>query len=368
MQWHNIPLGDTMLKLIQLAGSLLIFASYWAFAATDAEHSPIQIAIYDEAPFGYLDKKGRYSGLMVEMWEDIADELDLEYEYTLTNMGDLIKGVKLGEYSVGLGAITITPHREALVDFSQPVNASGTGIVVAKKGITSTFSTFVWPITVAIIKLAIALAALLLVSGMLVWWVERNHKRDPGHRDIDSPEDGLWWSAVTISTIGYGDKVPQTRLGRIIGVIWIFAGLVMLSLFTANASAIFTVTKIESTVENREDLNRVRVGAAKNSSGAEYLIREKINYLEYTDINSALDSLLSGHVDAVVSNILVVRYLNNQIYKRELLISPKLLLSNNMGIALTPNSELEEPINRALLRLVSEPKWQSALTRYLGEE
>ena len=357
-----------MFRLVQWVSSMLVFTSSWVFATPNSESAPIQIAVYDEAPFGYIDNQGRYSGLMVEMWEDIADELDLEFEYHLTDISDLINGVKTGRYNVGLGAITITPQREALVDFSQPVNASGTGIVVAKKNITSTFSTFVWPITVAIIKLAIALAALLLVSGMLVWWVERNHKRDPGHRDIDTPEDGLWWSAVTISTIGYGDKVPQTRVGRVIGVLWIFAGLVMLSLFTANASAIFTVTKIESTIENREDLNRVRVGAAKNSSGAEYLEREKIGYLEYSDINMAIDSLLNGHVDAVVSNILVVRYLNNQTYKRELLVSPKLLLSNNMGIALTPGSKLEEPINRALLRLVSEPKWQSALTRYLGEE
>jgi ABC-type amino acid transport substrate-binding protein len=331
------------------------------------DKQPLRVAVYTEAPFGYRDTQGEFQGLMVEVWRDIAAELGLDYELVATDMQGLMNGLAEHRYDVGLGAITITPQREAIVDFSQPVNPSGTGIAIAKNNVSAVFKTFAGPIALAILKLAAGLIGLLLISGVLVWFVERRHERDPGHRDIDTIEDGLWWSAVTISTIGYGDKVPRTRLGRVFGILWIFASLVMLSLFTANASAIFTVAKIESHIETVEDLRKVRVAAAANSSGEEYLLREQVRYRQYGDIREALDALVSEEVDAVVSNVPVVQYLNNTVYKHQINIAPQYLLKNNMGIALAPGSDLREPINQVLLALIAEPKWQAAVNRYLGD-
>ncbi len=45
--------------------------------------------------------------------------------------------------------------------------------------------------------------------------------------------DAFWWSIVTISTVGYGDIVPQTTAGRALAVIIILSGVVIMSLFTA---------------------------------------------------------------------------------------------------------------------------------------
>jgi len=42
--------------------------------------------------------------------------------------------------------------------------------------------------------------------------------------------DAMWWALVTLSTIGYGDVVPHTALGRVIAAVTIFAGLIMIAL------------------------------------------------------------------------------------------------------------------------------------------
>jgi voltage-gated potassium channel len=42
--------------------------------------------------------------------------------------------------------------------------------------------------------------------------------------------DAMWWAIVTLSTIGYGDVVPVTALGRMIASITIFLGLIMIAL------------------------------------------------------------------------------------------------------------------------------------------
>ncbi len=187
-------------------------------------------------------------------------------------------------------------------------------------------------------------------------------------RTIKGLADGLWWSAVTMTTVGYGDKVPNTTVGKMIGIVWIFASIILLSLFTANASAIFTTTRLEAHIQTADDLRRSRVGAALRSSGEEYLIREQIPYQPYESIEEAIDAMLARKLDCVVSNVPVLRYHNHTAYYRKLAISPRYLLKNNMGIALPDNSPLREAIDRVLLEKIAEPKWQKAVYKYFGEE
>jgi hypothetical protein len=48
-------------------------------------------------------------------------------------------------------------------------------------------------------------------------------------RYVDGVDHALWWSAVTVTTVGYGDKAPVTRVGRLFAVIWMFCGIAMVS-------------------------------------------------------------------------------------------------------------------------------------------
>ena len=43
--------------------------------------------------------------------------------------------------------------------------------------------------------------------------------------NITTGGDALWWSFVTITTVGYGDQYPVTTLGRLVGVFVMFAGV-----------------------------------------------------------------------------------------------------------------------------------------------
>ena len=50
--------------------------------------------------------------------------------------------------------------------------------------------------------------------------------------NIHTASDALWWSVVTIATVGYGDRFPVTSEGRIIGVFVILTGVGLFSAFT----------------------------------------------------------------------------------------------------------------------------------------
>lgn len=54
---------------------------------------------------------------------------------------------------------------------------------------------------------------------------------------------GVWWALVTLTTVGYGDVVPVTRLGRIVGAILMLGGVLSLSLVTATVASVFIERK-----------------------------------------------------------------------------------------------------------------------------
>lgn len=76
-----------------------------------------------------------------------------------------------------------------------------------------------------IIVLAITAA---ILFGVVFYVVDTN---------IHSLGDGIWYALATITHVGYGDVVPTTFLGRLLGAMLILLGLGLFALFTACFSA-----------------------------------------------------------------------------------------------------------------------------------
>lgn len=72
---------------------------------------------------------------------------------------------------------------------------------------------------------------------------------DPG---ISDPWEGLWWAWVTVTTVGYGDVVPTSAGGRVIGGFLILLGVGIFSMLTASFSA-FLVSKDSDELESKEE-------------------------------------------------------------------------------------------------------------------
>lgn len=61
---------------------------------------------------------------------------------------------------------------------------------------------------------------------------------------IKTPGDAIWWSLATVTTVGYGDIVPQTLGGRIVGVAIMFVGISFLGVFISTLGAAFTERRL----------------------------------------------------------------------------------------------------------------------------
>lgn len=56
----------------------------------------------------------------------------------------------------------------------------------------------------------------LIFSSYFVYLAEKDVLSPDGSNDFSSYADALWWGVITVTTIGYGDTVPQTWMGKIV--------------------------------------------------------------------------------------------------------------------------------------------------------
>jgi voltage-gated potassium channel len=100
----------------------------------------------------------------------------------------------------------------------------------------------------------IAVLIIVWVGGLMVLNVERGA---PG-AEIVNLEDAVWWAFETITTVGYGDFVPVTLLGRIFAVGIMFVGISVLSLVTAAVAASLARRRQGENDPNQEVLDQIR--------------------------------------------------------------------------------------------------------------
>jgi voltage-gated potassium channel len=74
----------------------------------------------------------------------------------------------------------------------------------------------------------------------------------------DFPDFGtaVWWSIVTLATVGYGDVVPHTGWGRVLGTVVIIFGVTFIAFLTAVVTSLFVEAEQEEHRERVEDSQR----------------------------------------------------------------------------------------------------------------
>ena len=83
--------------------------------------------------------------------------------------------------------------------------------------------------------LAIITGTLVLITSLVVYDLERTAR----NASIHTWPDGLWWAITTVTTVGYGDKVPVTAGGRAVAVVLMFTGIALVSVITASLATYF---------------------------------------------------------------------------------------------------------------------------------
>ena len=304
----------------------------------------------ESPPFSMKRGDGTWEGLSIDLWKAVAEDIGLDYEFKEMTLGELLNGVYDDKLTAAVAALTVTDEREKKLDFSHPFYSTGLGIAVSQ-GTGGGWGDVVRDIfSRGFIRVLLSLSALLLICG----------------HPIKGIGSGFWWAAVTMTTVGYGDKAPKTLGGRLVGLVWMFAGIIVISSFTAAITSSLTMTTLSSIVNGPEDLYGVKVMTVGSSTSEKYLNRQGISFQTVISTEEGLNALAAGHVDAVVYDAPILQYLIHQKYSDKLALVPGTFDRQTYAIALSEGSSLRETVNRALLAKLREPWWQETIHRYLG--
>lgn len=367
---RTILLGGWVLLLPSLGAALGIGQASGVRPSAPVGDTVV-VAVKEAPPFVVRHPGGGWTGLSIELWEEVAEQLNRPYVFRQVTLTEMIDGVAEGHFDVALAALTMTEERERSVDFSYPYYTSGLGVAVREEeaGLVDAFQRLLSP---AFLRVVATLTALLFVVGGLVWLFER--KRNPeqfGGSAGEGLASGFWWSAVTMTTVGYGDKAPRTTGGRLVALVWMFAALIVASSFTAAMTTALTTSQLAGRVRTVDDLDELMVGAVMGTTGARYLEEGRLSFKTFETPEEALRALHTEEVEAVVYDAPILHHhLQNMSAdaRGTLHILPQRLTQEYYGIALSEGSSLREPVNQALLKVLDGSAWQDTRYRYLGEE
>ncbi|MDH3340359.1 MAG: potassium channel family protein [Nitrosopumilus sp.] len=118
-----------------------------------------------------------------------------------------------------------------------------------------------------LISLLIISVLVIGISGIGIYLIESPHE----DAQITNLIDAFWWASATVTTVGYGDVVPVTEIGRLLGIALMFVGISIIGTFISALGA----QLIGSRLKKHESLE----------SSTKSLIIKKINDIENLEKN-----------------------------------------------------------------------------------
>ncbi len=345
---------------------LFIFLSlFQGIAQTDSIPSSEKFIIGITVTPPFVEKHAQgYSGLSIASWKLVNEQIQVEYEFReYEDLESLLLAVEKGAVDFSVNPITVTDHRMKNMDFSQPYFISHTSVAQRHessflKHIKNLFS---WDFF-SIVSL---LLIVIFIFGFLVWLFERKKNEEEFGGGFRGVMQGFWWSAVTMTTVGYGDKSPRTSGGRIIGLIWMFMAVIIISSFTAGIASSLTVKNINDEITGIQDLERFDVLTVTSSSSQELLDLYNIESELVRNGAEGIEALLNQEAGVFVYDEPILRHvIQERELSDEIEVLGQSLKKDYYSYAFPKDSELLKEINPVLIRTLKTMEWATLIEDY----
>ncbi|XP_039210587.1 glutamate receptor 2 isoform X4 [Crotalus tigris] len=270
--------------------------------------------------FELLEGNERYEGYCVDLAAEIAKHCGFKYKLTIVGDGKygardaetkiwngMVGELVYGKADIAIAPLTITLVREEVIDFSKPFMSLGISIMIkkpqkSKPGVFSFLDPLAYEIWMCIVFAYIGVSVVLFLVSRFSPYEWHTEEFEDG-RETQSNEstnefgifNSLWFSLGAFMQQGC-DISPRSLSGRIVGGVWWFFTLIIISSYTANLAAFLTVERMVSPIESAEDLSKqteIAYGTLDSGSTKEFFRRSKIQVFDkmWTYMKSAEPSV-----------------------------------------------------------------------------
>uniref|UniRef100_A0A8C9NRM7 Glutamate receptor n=1 Tax=Serinus canaria TaxID=9135 RepID=A0A8C9NRM7_SERCA len=224
-----------------------------------------EIRLVEDGKYGAQDEKGQWNGMIKELIDHKAD--------------------------LAVAPLTITHVREKAIDFSKPFMTLGVSILYRKpNGTNPSVFSFLNPLSpdiwmyILLAYLGVSCVLFVIARFSPYEWYDA-HPCNPGSDIVENNFtllNSFWFGMGALMQQG-SELMPKALSTRIIGGIWWFFTLIIISSYTANLAAFLTVERMESPIDSADDLakqTKIEYGAVKDGATMTFFKKSKISTFE----------------------------------------------------------------------------------------
>ena len=337
---------------------LLAVLSLTAYAQDcEASRDVLLIGVENSPPFA-MEVDGDWKGISVDLWEHIAEQQGWQYTYVSGEFQAMLKDVSSCKLDLVLPGITITPEREATMDFSHTymvedvaiaTNMAKSGWIVAKE--------VIWSLTK---PMGILLLALTFAGA--IYWALESDKRKMNFRGYF---DSNYWAMTTMVTVGYGDEAPKAYMGRTFAMFWMFVSLFISATINAQVMGAFNNISWVPEINDISDLKGRKIITVVDSFSDKLLNENQVPHETAATEDEMLKIFTAkkSKVDFAVYDRSILEYNLNE----DVTILERGLYDQHLGLAIRPNLGLLEEVNLGVLSSVNTNWWKTTVFEYTNQ-
>jgi polar amino acid transport system substrate-binding protein len=329
--------------------------------------TPLIVAAAGSDPFVRKGKDG-LEGLSIGVWREVARAAGVSYRIEPYGSVDAaLDAVTTGHADVAVGPISITSARAERVAFTQPYYQSSLGILapVEESSVLQRLTPF---FTRAFLVGTATLLLVLGTVGALLWLAER--KKNPRmfpHSPVRGVASGVWLGLVTMTTVGYGDHVPVTFVGRLIAGVWMIVAMLTVSSLTAGIATALTVSELgRGAVHSITELRGQKVAAVSGTVGARFARERGTRVVGVPTLSQGIELLADERVAAVVHDRPILQHILNEHPDLDAALAEAKYRPQGYGFALRQGSQLAPRLSVTLLKLGERRILAPIVERWLG--
>ncbi|HEY9673052.1 MAG TPA: transporter substrate-binding domain-containing protein [Waterburya sp.] len=328
----------------------------------------LRVGVAGSPPF-VIQEGNNLSGISVDIWKEIARTRRIDYQFIpQPSIQDGLDAIARKELDVLVGGLSITSKRLEKVDFTQPYILSEVAVLTKAEdpSVWSRVKPFFQ--TAALASIGV-LVGLVFVVGNLVWLAEHKYNSEHFPKNyFHGVGNGMWFALVTLTTVGYGDRAPVTRLGRLVTGTWMIVALVTVSSLTAGLTSAITLAFSGNSSErfpNPESLKNARIATVAKTPGVEIAHKYESQVQGMPTLADAVKAVVDGRAEAAVYFRENLQYYLSQNPELRLKLSDFSLSTQLCGFVLPPNSPLRQTLNMELSHMTENGVVKTISDRWL---
>lgn len=359
--------------VVRLSIEVLLLATVMIASAVAQDQRPEIRAITAIAPPFSMRQGDELTGFSVDLWNEIAARLNMRTHFQVaSDISGLFAPMRTRDADVIVVPVAFTAERDREYDFSYPVVETGAQILV--RGSTDGDSpaplrAFVdllfsrW----AAMWLAVALV-IIVIPAHVMWLIDRGSEGSvsPSRKYFPGIFQALNWAATAL--VSQVMALPSNWLARTLGLLWMYAGVVFIALYTAQLTATLTTERIRGAITGVADLPGKRVGTIANSVTAQYLRTIGAHVEGFDTTDEMFAALLDKRVDAVFFNSAIVRYYATHGGKGRVSVVGPEVNRQDLGFVFQLGSPLRKKVGNALIAMREDGTYRRIYEKWFGDE